>query len=62
MIVNGIMGEVLEKMTVAVSMSKAEKILIPSSACGVTVTGEINMKLDEYIKETLEMVAQWAKR
>lgn len=62
MLVNGIMGEVSEKMAVAVSMSKAEKILIPSSACGVTVTGARNMKLDEHIKEAVEMVAQWAKR
>ena len=47
---NGIMGEVSPRMASAVSGSEAEKILIPSSHCGVQIAGTQDCRLEEYLE------------
>ena len=39
LLADGMLGEVTEVMAAAVGRSRAEKILIPSTRCGVTVAG-----------------------
>ena len=46
---NGIMGEVSPGMSVAVSGARAQKVLIPSSTCGIHVAGAEGLRLDEYL-------------
>ena len=46
---NGIMGEVAPGMSVAVSGARAQKVLIPSSTCGIHVAGAEGLRLDEYL-------------
>ena len=43
---NGILGEVSPRMATAVSGAAAEKILIPSSHCGVQVAGTQDCRLE----------------
>jgi len=47
---NSMYGEVTEKMTTAVSSSKAKKILIPISKCNHVVVGVENKPLSSYIE------------
>ncbi len=46
---NGLLGEVSPAMAAAVSGADCPKVLVPSNACGVTVAGTQELKLDEYI-------------
>lgn len=59
---NGILGEVSPAMATAVSASECPKVLIPSNACGVTVAGVQDMRLEEYIRaavgRALELLEQ----
>lgn len=50
---NGILGEVSPRMATAVSGAAAEKILIPSSHCGVQVAGTQDCRLEEYLQNAV---------
>lgn len=51
---NGIMGEVSPAMAAAVSGASAEKILIPTSTCGVYVAGTGQLRLEDYLRQAAE--------
>ncbi len=51
---NGLLGEVSPAMAAAVSGAECPKVLIPSNACGVTVAGTQELKLEEYIRLAVE--------
>lgn len=53
---NALLGEVSEKMAVAVSDSDAYKILIPVSKCNHKVVGLKDLSIDEYIDLVYEEV------
>ena len=48
-VANALLGEVTEKMAMAVSSSKAQKILIPMSKCNQIVVGVQELPLSTYI-------------
>ena len=52
---NGILGEVSPRMATAVSGAAAEKILIPSSHCGVQVAGTQDCRLEEYLQNAVSL-------
>ena len=52
---NGILGEVSPRMATAVSGAAAEKILIPSSHCGVQVAGTQDCLLEEYLQNAVAL-------
>ena len=52
---NGILGEVSPKMAAAVSGAAAEKILIPSSHCGVQIAGTQDCRLDDYLQSAVAL-------
>ncbi len=52
---NGILGEVSPKMATAVSGSEAEKILIPSSNCGVQIAGTRECGLAGYLQNAVTL-------
>ncbi len=51
---NGLLGEVSPAMAAAVSGADCPKVLIPSNACGITVAGTQELKLEEYIRLAVE--------
>ncbi|WP_125115645.1 DUF3842 family protein [Agathobaculum sp. Marseille-P7918] len=53
---NGILGEVSPKMAQAISGAEAQKILIPSSACGILVAGTEDCRLEEYLRRAVQML------
>jgi len=60
-IANALLGEVTPKMAVAVSGSKAKKILIPISKCNCHVVGTQSMNLSEYMAMVVEQVGSLLK-
>ena len=50
---NSLMGEVSPAMAAAVSASRARRILIPMSSCGVLVAGAVDRKLEELLEEAV---------
>lgn len=52
---NGILGEISPRMATAVSGAAAEKILIPSSHCGVQVAGTQDCRLEEYLQNAVAL-------
>ncbi len=55
---NGLLGEVSPAMAAAVSGAECPKVLIPSGACGVTVAGTRELKLEEYISLAAERAVE----
>lgn len=55
---NSLLGEVSEKMAVAISSSSARKILVPISKCNHVVVGVQDLSLNEYI----QLVTQEVKK
>ena len=51
---NSLMGEVTPKMALAVSESKAEKILIPVTKCKITVAGVAPMPMNDYVEAAIK--------
>lgn len=56
LLANGLLGEVSPAMAAAVSGSDAKKILIPSTSCGVMVTGTEHRKLEDHLHQAVELV------
>lgn len=59
-IANAMLGEISPPMAVAVSSSKAEKVLIPASRCRVHIAGIENNMLSKYIDQAVEIVRSLA--
>ncbi len=57
MLANGILGEVSPAMAAAVSGSKAVKVLIPTSTCGVYVAGTEELRLEDYLARAVDRAA-----
>ena len=53
-------GEVTANIAVAVSSSRAKKILIPITKCSTTITGIGNMPLGKYIEIAVQAVKEMA--
>ncbi len=57
-VANGIMGEVSPAMATAVSGAQAEKILIPSSSCGIRIAGAAAVRLEDAIQDAIQLAIQ----
>jgi len=55
---NSLLGELSERMAVAIARSPAQKILLPTSRCGLHVVGVKEKKLSELIPLTTQKVAE----
>lgn len=53
---DSLMGEITPTMAMAVSSSRAHKILIPMNNCHIAVAGVAEKKLSEYITETVSQI------
>ena len=58
---NSLMGEITPKMALAVSESRAEKILIPINKCKITVAGIVPMPLNDYVDMAISCLKQKLK-
>ena len=58
---NGILGEVSAAMAAAVSGSKAVKVLIPTSTCGVYVAGTEELRLEEHLARAVERAVAYMR-
>nr|WP_297171588.1 DUF3842 family protein [uncultured Agathobaculum sp.] len=57
-VANGIMGEVSPRMAAAISGARAQKVLIPSSSCGVHVAGVDALRLEEYLHHAADLAVR----
>lgn len=55
---NSMMGELTPAMATAIGNSKAEKILLPISRCGITVVGVKEAPLSGYIEEAIQKITE----
>jgi NAD(P)-dependent dehydrogenase (short-subunit alcohol dehydrogenase family) len=55
---DALLGEVSEKMAVAIGRSPAQKILIPTSRCGVNVVGLAEKSFSELISLAVQKTAE----
>lgn len=55
---NAMMGEISPAVAAAVSLSEAEKILIPLERCGLRIAGVGRQPLDSLIRQAAQMAAQ----
>jgi hypothetical protein len=53
---NAMMGEVTEKMALAIGKSSAEKVLLPLQRCGLTVVGVGEMTIKEMLLKLEEQI------
>ena len=53
---NSMLGELTEKMAVAISQSPAKKVLIPLNKCNIHIAGIKNEPLPHYIDDAVELV------
>lgn len=60
-IANALLGEITPKMAMAVSESRAKKILLPVSRCAVSVVGVQEKTLSEYVREAVSMIHSMQK-
>ena len=61
-LVNAMLGEISAAMACAVADSRAHKLLIPLSACGVRVMGVAEKPLADYLAEAADCLAEAAAR
>lgn len=59
---NAMMGEISPAVAAAVSMSEAEKVLIPLERCGLRIAGVGKQPLDSLIRQAARMAAQLCGR
>ena len=55
---NAMMGEISPGIAAAVSLSEAQKVLIPLERCGLRIAGVGRQPLDSLIREAARMAAQ----
>lgn len=59
---NSMLGEITEKMTMAISKSRATKLLIPYNKCKVIVAGVKNDTFQNYINEVVDYIKKIANQ
>ena len=59
---DAMLGEISPAMAAAVSRSRARKLLLPMSACGVRVMGVEERPLSEYLREMAEAIGSACTR
>lgn len=57
---NSMLGEITEKITMAISKSRATKLLIPYNKCKVIVAGVKNDTFQNYINEVVDYIKKIA--
>ena len=55
---NAMLGEISPAIAAAVSLSEAQKILVPLERCGLSIAGVQRMTLDALVREAARMAAQ----
>lgn len=60
LLANSMLGEITEKMALAVSESRAEKVLIPVCKCHVRIAGMEDKPISKYIEEAVAVIRQIA--
>ena len=58
---NAMMGEISPGIAAAVSLSEAQKVLVPLERCGLTIAGVGRQPLDTLIKQAAELAAQYCE-
>lgn len=53
LIANSMYGEMTPKMTLAVSESKAKKIIVPVSKCDIYMAGMVEKPMSQYIEDVI---------
>lgn len=56
---NSMLGELTPNMALAISSSRACKILIPLNRCNIIVPAEQNMTTDSYIEASVKLVLEY---
>lgn len=55
-VANALWGEITPAMALAVSQSKAQKILLPVNKCNNTIVGVQDLPLSEYVKLAVQQI------
>lgn len=58
---DAMLGEISPAMAAAVSRSRAKKLLLPMTACGVRVMGVTEKPLSDYLREMSEAIGTFCK-
>ena len=56
LVADAMLGEITEKMTLAISRAGAKKVLLPVNQCGNLVAGTQNLSLSRVMEEAVEAV------
>ena len=59
---NAMLGEISPGIAAAVSLSEAQKVLVPLERCGLTFAGVGRQPLDALIKQAAELAAQFCEQ
>ena len=57
-VANSFLGEITPVMSIAISQSKAQKILIPINRCNTTVVGTQELPFSEYVLLAMQLLKQ----
>lgn len=55
---NALMGEISPEMAGAVARAKGKRILLPMSSCGVLVAGTVGQRMEDLIRDAVELCAR----
>lgn len=55
---NSLMGEISPAMAHAVAAAPGRRILLPMSSCGVLVAGTARLKMEELLRDAVELAAK----
>ena len=58
---NAMMGEISPGIAAAVSLSEAQKVLVPLERCGLSIAGVGKQPLDALIRQAAEIAAQYCQ-
>ena len=59
---NSMLGEVSPAIAMAISLSEAQKVLVPLERCGLYVAGVGQQRLDSLIREAAHLAASLARQ
>lgn len=57
-VANSFLGEITPSMAIAISQSKAQKVLIPINRCNTTVVGTQDLPFSDYVLLTIQLLKQ----
>ena len=58
---NAMLGEISPGIAAAVSLSEAQKVLVPLERCGLNIAGVGKQSLDSLIRQAAELAAQYCE-